>query len=283
MSEKEAVENSIQLIKRIVTNQICDISRLCDLTLQELCLFSILESLAQDYAGYVSDINQDTFTDFVLKFCSGISNLEEMDPVTFYYRIRSSITMRIQTDANPGDCIIPSLMINLERRLRLVISSNLNNFAPVINDKVIGNILGKVLDELKKPDYKCDVDMLIKQHRIVDLMYRLRCKLSHENQSSGGTGALSPLWEETVPFYINSVAIYTVAGTNNLEKQNRMQLIMPVGFVKKVLEYCLHNYMEYCRISNVSPYYRNSLGRQHFLSWYDSDKLPESRKKKNQL
>lgn len=238
-----------------VLKQIDEIEALRDQILQELCLFSLIESLAQEHAAYPPRDQQRVFTGFVLKFDDEHKLLNKTDPVTLFYHVENQI--------DPED------LHDLETDLSRSIGLGKDNLWRVINSPIADRILGCINVKFGQ-SY---ADKLKRQHRYVDLLYRLRCKLSHENQPLGGTNQYSPFIEATEPYYIEKRLLNK--DRNGIYRIKYWAPIIPLAFIKDVLISCLDKYLEYCRESHIHPYSNNAKERSCLFSWYDDERLPE--------
>lgn len=74
-------------IKEYFKNAIEDTEKIGNKLLMRMTLFSILDSMVQEYYNYPNK-NTETFENFICKF-SSISYLDKYDPITTYYEMKN--------------------------------------------------------------------------------------------------------------------------------------------------------------------------------------------------
>lgn len=203
-----------------------------------LTYFSIMEMMAQEYDNFPSNKLQDSFTKFVVKFQNKYDFLEAVDPITLFYRVE--------------DIVVPKVNLNnlVDGEIYLLKSKH-------ISDKVL-----EIETELIAKNGKEYAHKRLKEHRYVDLLYRMRCRLSHE--FSAPHISFNKVINE--PSYINCSRQYVSNG--RLVNDAVWQLRFPVGFVKDLCLNCLENYLDYCLKEHIPPNKNNGLDRKCELSWY---------------
>ena len=70
---------------------VAQIDAIKDRELQLLCMFSLIDCMAQEWANYPQKGEQDVFCDFVLKHQTKYNFLNEIDPITLYYDVEDEI------------------------------------------------------------------------------------------------------------------------------------------------------------------------------------------------
>ena len=63
----EEVERSIQMMRKYLDNQLSIIDNIVDQTMQLICMFSLIDCLAQEWAGYPTGKSKEAFCKFVLQ------------------------------------------------------------------------------------------------------------------------------------------------------------------------------------------------------------------------
>ena len=203
-----------------------------------LTYFSIIEMLSQEYYNYPDKGNQKTFTNFVLKFQDKCDYLELIDPITLYYHVEEYIKDKINLD-------------NL-----------IDGGVYYVNSDVIRNKATEICLELETIINTKLCDTFERQHRYVDLLYRMRCRLSHEFSSSH----TSYKQDETEPYYVCCMRTY--AKNKTIVNDNVWQLMFPIQFIKELCFNCFNNYLQYCIEEGVPAGSNNGLDRFCELSWY---------------
>lgn len=254
----ESENGPIWLIEGI-SRQLEDLACLKSHIFREICLFSIIECLAQDYYNYPRNRPQDVFIDYLLKFNDKHAFLKDVDPVTLYYRVEGYFTAEDKE--------------KFETRLDDILRFDRRDINSVINHHLVEEVfsyIGKKITESQTHE-------LQKQHRFVNLMYKLRCKLSHENQSPGGTGQHQTSYVGRLPYYDRTTLAFIDKADEAPAQRTYWQLVMPVDFLVDALNSCLKNHLEDCNKRGVRPFENNAARVDMFLSWYDPDSFPKSR------
>jgi hypothetical protein len=200
--------------------------------------FALIESIAQDVANYPERENQKAFTEFVLKYQTVCSFLKDVDPITLFYRVEHNINQQSSLDNfidgsvySPNDKIIRDKAKEIELTLKTVFG------------------------EEKSKRY-------INNHRYIDLLYRLRCKLSHEFSSSHiamSKDAKEPYYMCCSRYYLKDAKII---------QDDVWTFNIPIEFIKSLCENCISNYLDECLQTNRLPLPNNTLNRFCELSWY---------------
>ena len=169
-----------------------------------LVYFSLMDCIAQDLENYPKGGQQNTFTKFILKYQKGYDFLELVDPITLYYHFEEKLTP----------------YVNLEELEEATCYD--------VNDTPIRSLADKMsvlLDDDK-----------LKKHRYVDLLYRIRCMISHEFSDS--YTVKHEIYDN--PFYINCGRCYTTEN-NNVVEDDVWQLRFPIKFIKELCINCINN------------------------------------------
>lgn len=236
----EFVQGSINDWKKYIYSVIEKIENVDSEIVKELCYFSIMESIAQDLSNYIVDRKQhDIFTEFVLKYQDRYSFLELIDPVTLYYRKENELSPIASLEN-----IIPGGMYSPE-------------------DHAIRNTADKIEKAIKTLYKEKEAKKLLIEHRYVNLLYRLRCRASHEFSQSG----ISKSENHIEPYYISCYRVYVKEG--NIVEDDVWKLNVPSKFLKDLCVNCVDNYLEECIKKNILPVENDGMGRLCELSWYN--------------
>lgn len=235
------VEYSVNSWKDWIKRAAIEIDKIAVKEIQLLAYFSVIEMMAQEFSNFPIKCLQNSFTEFVLKFQNKYDYLELTDPVTLYYRVKDVIPQTVTLSSLPdGGIYYP--------------------YTAVIREKA--SEIQSALENTKDVNY---VKKKLKDHRYVDLLYRMRCRLSHE--FSAPHTSLNP--KATEPYYIRCSRVYLISSINSkITSDDVWQLQFPVYFVKELCLNCFDNYMKYCLETHTSPNKNNGLDRFCELSWY---------------
>ena len=241
MKDKEIVKHSVNQYRKYVYSIFHQLDDIEPVIIKELCYFSIMESIAQDIQNYPTKRLQDVFTEFILKYQNRYDFLELLEPVTLFYRKEEELSKYINLD-----CITDGGIYFPEDN---VIRHMANEIESVVNEKL---------------NYKGEkANKLLKNHRYVDLLYRLRCRLSHEFCESGTTESQF----HDIPYYMNSYRMYVK--DERIVSDNVWTMQVPVIFLKNLCINCIDNYLDDCVENVLLPIKNNNLDRICELSWYN--------------
>ncbi|MBR5471585.1 MAG: hypothetical protein IKU81_05685 [Oscillibacter sp.] len=203
-----------------------------------LTYFSIIEMMAQEYYDFPTKSLQGTFTKFVLEFQNRYDFLELTDPITLYYREEDMVSATVGlADLEDGGIYYPK--------------------SDIIRKKT--DTLKEIITEAKGEEY---ANKKATEHRYIDLLYRVRCRLSHEFSAPH----MSLKQNAHEPYYINCSRQYVTK--TGIVSDEVWKLLFPTCFIKELCLNCFDNYLEYCLRNHVPPNRHNGMDRFCELSWY---------------
>ncbi len=230
------VEYMVDSWKVWINKTISELDELDSSTIKILTYFSIMDMLSQEYFNYPDKQLQKYFCDFILEFQDKYKFLELVDPITLYYHLGESNKFAQNIGA---------------------LESN-KNFSP--QDKEIRQLYEDIKNGLEIDEK--DFSKLAKKHRYVDLLYRMRCRVTHEFSDAH----IIKNSQIRKPYYTKCCREYmTQTGIRN---DKVWQLIFPVGFVKDLCVNCFENYLKYCIDNHIPPGRNNGMDRLCELTWY---------------
>ena len=234
----EYIKESIEDYRKYNNDILIQLDGVSNKGVKLLCYFSLIESIAQDLSNYPEREQQKTFVEFVLKYQNKYLYHEFVYPITLFYHLENEIQDKINLlDLMDGQVYNP-----LDRSIR---------------DKV-----DEIREVLEKNMAKEKVEKYLIKHRYVDLLYRMRCRISHEFSYSH----ISINTREEEPYYINFDRTYKIE--NAVLNDKVWQLSVPIQFIKNICENCINNYLDECLRNKKIPCENDSLGRFCELSWY---------------
>lgn len=238
----EYIDLRIAEVHKHYEDRIESIRRIDEKYFQLLCLFSLIDSLAQEYSNYSRGQEQRKFTNFVLEFQKKWDFLECTDPITLYYDVQEHLNDAANLNyLTEGNVYSPAYMIKSG-----------------MTEKIVTCLEAKGLQNID--DYK-------RKHRYVDLLYKMRSKLSHELSTSGSVSPMGLGETEPLPYYVSVSRVYSIDG--NLIEDDIWELVVPVEFIERLLLDCLGNYLDYCKEKQRDPFSNNKFERKFRLAWYD--------------
>ncbi len=206
--------------------------------IQLLCYFSLMECLAQDVANYPNKGQHKAFTDFVLKYQNKYCYLDEIDPVTLFYHTEKNVGEVFDlSDFQDGAIYYPTDSF-IQKQVKILVTKLTETIGEEAAIK------------------------LAQKHRYVDLLYRMRCRLSHEFSQS----YIGHMKHQESPYYISCSRTYIK--DKKVIEDDVWHFCIPVEFVKSICVNCIDNYLNECIVNNVLPVDNNSMDRFCELSWY---------------
>lgn len=102
------VEYSVNSWREWIAKTMNEIEKVEMKEVKLLTYFSILEMMAQEYDNFPSNKLQDSFTKFVLQFQNKYDFLEEVDPVTLFYRVEDIVAPKVNlNNLRDGEIYFP--------------------------------------------------------------------------------------------------------------------------------------------------------------------------------
>ncbi len=238
------IKTEVDKYKNVIDNLISQALTLNTYELKMSCLFSILDSFAQESAIYTRDKKEpEKFSDFILSNQHSWPFLSKVDPVTLYYRIADKLPL-----TNYLDFLKEGGYYNVDN------SASQNAVEKILSDaKKIG------VDEER-------ITVLRTQHQFARLLHQMRNKISHELSSP----SYAPSSEEAyhnIPYYTNVTRSYY---SNDIRNDDKVwELFIPVSFIRDLIKECSNSYFSTCLEENKIPFANNTFNRKCKLSWYD--------------
>lgn len=91
-------DEKIKEIEQLVKDKIIIIENIQDYTFKFLCIFSLLESFAQEWAGCPVDKPSEVFEDFICKYQISYEFLKEINPITLFYDFKDELDGKFSLD-----------------------------------------------------------------------------------------------------------------------------------------------------------------------------------------
>ncbi|MHC1695811.1 MAG: hypothetical protein AB9835_11205 [Eubacteriales bacterium] len=235
----DSIDSRIDEIRNYYNDRIKSAKTIDDKYFQALCLYSLIDSLAQEYSNFSEKQQSKCFIDFALKFNKRFSFLNTIDPVTLYYDVQEHLNKEVNLDNIKSGYI----------------------YNP--NEIIEFGISQKIIDDLKSKIPEKEVCKYINNHKYVNLLYKMRSKLAHESITPGYIFSLKG--KMSLPFYISSSMYDEING--NIYVHKFWELIIPIEFIENLLRECLENYLLFCKESKKDPLSYN-IRRKCILAWY---------------
>ena len=215
----------VERLKEKLNNNLNELEKIDNYLFRIICLFSIAEQYAQDSANYKGG-NADIFKNFLLKY-SNNDDVTKIDPVTLYYHYG-----------------------NITLLTNYVLKFDANNIPILASEPAIQQETEKI---------KVSVNNSYEKHIYAALIYKYRCKLSHELNSP------SILWddEQTInePFY---VYVHQLS-CNSDNVSGRWELRFPYTYLKNLFFDSINAYLDNCIRTEKRPFE----SMKDYISWYE--------------
>lgn len=238
--KKETITKYCEDIRQGVFNQVEEIMKFRSYKTKMLCLFSLIDSFAQEKAEYKGE-NKEAFCCFLRNY-SNEGVLDWIDPITLFYDVEGILNSKeLLTELQEG-----------------------NEY--IIGDESILALCESIKGDLENSLDESSLQKYLNRHKICELLYRLRNKVTHEVMPMSWVGAERESKNE-LPFYENVARFYS--GYDKDNDENAWVLCVPVGFVRDLLFKCCDNYLKECIEECKWPFGNTGLSRRHVLSWYD--------------
>lgn len=243
-SRQQNIPKRILEIKEYIDKEITIAKSIENKIFKSIALFSILDSFCQEYSNYSKVPEKEKFKNFVMKYQKSYQFLNEIDPVTLYYDVEDYLPDNCQIDF-----LYPCSM-------------------PTVNSVINHESINKMKIELEKNiKFNKNIDTILRNHKFIYLLYRMRSKLVHEltqEQLASDNDDLyfdMPFYQDTLRFYINN--------SNQMIQETCWNLRIPITFIENLTRECITNYLDECLQENKEPFFNNTFERKFRLSWYD--------------
>ena len=234
---QEQIIKDVNAHKKRLKNLLDEISTIKSYELKMVCLFSIIDSYAQEYSKYNGIGNKETFCNFVLNHQTKWPFLNKINPVTLFYDVESRLKNHSYIN-----CFLTETIYDVDYAVEQQISE-------------------KILDELKVNNVsEKEINKFKNKHLFGNLLYQVRNKISHE-MSNKSYMPLSDSPIHSIPYYIK-VSNYT-------SNYHRVEFIIPVSFMFDLVEECCNTYLNNCYKNKELPFANNTNSRKSKLCWYD--------------
>ena len=245
----------IEDARNFLNNELNIIDRIEDNTLQLICIFSLIDCLAQEYYNYPNRESKQAFCDFVIKYQKQCDYLEQIEPVTLYYRVEDCIDTKVMIDGFP-----PEKEVSLENLGWLD--------AVLVKDILKSNKSEEISNYLKRKYSEGSVENVLHEHKLISLIYRMRSKAVHEMSGLGESFMKMIDVFPNEPYYRDVSRLYVYEG--NVVSDDVFELVIPNKFLRNILSDCIEGYLEDCKIDKHSPFSNNNISRLYRLSWHDT-------------
>ena len=245
------LEKDLSLAKDFLEQELAAIDCIGNQTMQLICMFSLLDCLAQEQANYPRD-SKKAFCDFVLAHQKQCDYLECVEPITLYYHVEDLIEKSVLIPGFP-----PEKEISLEYRDRQAVKE-------VIFSRKAQEILNYIAQKVG-PEF---AEKKRREHQLISLIYRMRSKAVHEMSGLGENRHPLKFPAPQEPYYRDIGRGYVLNG--DWVSDDICELMIPNIFIRNILQDCVVGYLAECQKEKRFPFENNQMTRKHRLSWYDN-------------
>ena len=270
IDESEIIKAKIEEARSYLKKKLEEANSIQNQCYKNICMFSLIDSLAQEYADYPTQDAQKTFCDFVIKYQDRYSYLGKVEPVTLFYDYEPYIR-EIERHPELRD-IVPELC-SKEKEISLM-DLRLEDEKKV--EEIIDSDKAKELLNLIERDYGVNTaEKFKKRHTLINLLYKMRSKSVHELSRMGGANNWEIQAGYDEPFYRDMSRIYTSNG--NIVSDNIFELVFPSGFIYNLAANVIGNYLSECDKQQRLPFENNSNFRRDVTyTWNDKKIIAKS-------
>lgn len=251
--ETADLERSIAEARTYLEKEVACIDAIDNTTLQLICLFAMIDCLAQEEANYWGD-PKTIFCQFILKHQRQCNYLGNVEPVTLYYHVEDLIDEAVLYPGFP-----PEKVISLEDLGYL--------YGETVKHVIETGKAERILDHIKTKKGADFAEKKAKEHQVISLLYRMRSKAVHEMSGLGQSMNFHSELKPKEPYYRDVGRSY-VEG-ENIVSDDVVELVIPNVFIRSILLDCIDGYLAECREKRRFPFSNNHMTRKPNLSWYD--------------
>ena len=245
--EIQYLVKEISSARTYLNNLLSTIDRIEDTTLQIIGMFSMIDMLAQEQANYPRE-SKYAFYEFVLKHQKQCDYLEEIEPITLYYRVEDLID---DVEFIPG--MPPEKEVSIDSLGYL--------HAKTVKSILPQGMAKEILDYAERKKGYTFAARMATEHQLVSLLYRMRSKAVHEMSGLGESLQLREEFKPAEPYYRDVGRGYVEDGY--LVRDEVIELVIPNIFLRNILVDCIEGYLADCLESKRFPFSNDCIMRKH--------------------
>lgn len=263
--EEKYIRESVEETRVYLQKRLDEAYSISNSVFQTVCMFAVIDCLAQEYANYPTKNAQNVFNDFVLQFQSRYDFLEMVEPVTLFYDYEPNIKKIIKHEElhrlYPKE-FPPELEVDI-KDLGLFFDST------TIDEVMKKNISEEILSIIERQEGSKIKERYRERHKFISLLYKMRSKAVHELSSLGSEIKFDKDDCKKLPYYRFAGRMYEKDGF--VVSDNIYELVIPNEFIYDLALNCIDNYLEYCINQKRLPFKNNSnFSRKVCLAWTDN-------------
>lgn len=241
---------TIESAQMFLENKLSAIDQISEPTMQLICMFALLDCLAQERANYPKD-SKKAFCEFVMTYQKQCDYMECVEPITLYYHVEDLIEESVLAPGLPPEKQITLGYLYRQPVQQIITSSKAQ----------------EILDYIAKQKGTEFAEKKKREHQFISLIYRMRSKAVHEMSGLGESTSFIQHLMPQEPYYHDVARGYVLNG--NVVSDDVYELVIPNAFIRNVLQDCVNGYLQECMEQKRFPFDNNDMLRKHRLSWYD--------------
>ena len=164
-NEDADLAKRIAEVRIFLENELADIDGIADITFQLICLFAMIDCLAQEQANYPRESwkAKNAFCQFVLKHQKQCDYLEEVEPITLYYRVEDDIERVVKIPGFP-----PEKAVTIDDLGYL--------YGDTVKNVLTKSKAQEILQYIEQKKGAVAATKLAQEHQLISLLYRMRSK-----------------------------------------------------------------------------------------------------------
>ena len=260
-NKAEYVKAEIEKMREFAFKEIDEAMSINNRVYKNICLFSLIDCFAQEYANYPTSGLSKAFCDFILKFQDYYDYLELPEPVTLFYDYEPKLRELASGPEMPEpELSEPGTEVSID------------DLGPLDGQKVSEiirtNKAEEILTVIRREEGRKEAKNYRRNHSLIHLIYKMRSKAVHELSRMGNENK----WEiedgRDEPFYRDMVRLYEFEG--NIVSEDFYELVIPNRFIYNLTQNTLSNFFDFCLKEQRLPLEnRSNFKRAVDLTWRD--------------
>ncbi|MEE3473690.1 MAG: hypothetical protein VZR24_23950, partial [Butyrivibrio hungatei] len=177
-NKTEYVKSEIEKMRAFAFKELDEAMSINNRVYKNICLFSLIDCFAQEYANYPTSGLSKAFCDFILKFQDYYDYLELPEPVTLFYDYEPKLRELASGPEMPEpELSEPGTEVSID------------DLGPLDGQKVSTvirtNKAEEILAVIRREEGRKEAKNYRRNHRLIHLIYKMRSKAVHELSRMG--------------------------------------------------------------------------------------------------
>lgn len=264
LEEEDYFKKCVEEVREFLTQKLNEAYSIPNTTFQTICMFAVIDCLAQEYANYPPIKAKETFCSFVLQFQNKYDFLELVEPVTLFYDYEPKIRKTIKYS---GLYEFDSKLFHHELEVSIEDLKITLEPTPIV-EIIQSQKAEEILSIIESQDGEKAKKVYMEKHRFISLLYKMRSKAVHELSSLGGEHKWEIENNNQLPYYREVSRMYVE--DKSIVSDDVYELVIPNGFIYDLTLNCIENYLDYCINQKRQPFENNiNFKRKVDIAWVD--------------